>query len=122
MEILALILMTVTDINYVGLGPKAENPTYSLNSDAIKSETPNITSNTVEELDLLPQSYDALAQNFGTFSSHELTTFLRHGKVVKTSDKQNITDAYNYLISSGTNILLPQEYIDRYLLTKIQNI
>lgn len=121
-EILALILMTVTDINYIGLGPKTETPTYSLNADAIKSETPNITSNTVEELDLLPQSYNALVQNLGTFSSHELTTFLRHGKVVKSSDKQNLTEAYSSLVNSGTNILLPEEYIDQYLLTKIQNI
>lgn len=121
-EILALILMIVADITYIGLGPKSESTIYALSAENVKADEINITSSTLEELDLLPESYDTLVEKFGAFSSHELTTFLRYGKVVKTSDKQNLTEAYSSLVSSGTNILLPQEYIDRYLLTKIQNI
>ncbi len=121
-EILALILMTVIDINYLGLAPKSENPTYFLNADAIKGEELTITQNTVEELEILPKSYDTLVKNLGAFSSHELTTFLRYGEIAKSTDKQNLTDAYNTLINTESNLFIPQEYIDRYIIKEVEDI
>ena len=121
-EILALIIMALVDITYIELDPRSANATYTFNPEDIKGEEINITSNTVGELDILPKTYDTLVKNLGAFSPHDLTTFLRYGEVAKSTDKQNLTDAYKTLIESGTPLLVPQEYIDRYLLREIQNI
>ncbi len=120
LELLGLTLITILDLTYLGISSKPR--TFSIKASDLENDDITIESNVVEELDILPTSYESLVTNFGAFSPHELTTFLRYGKVIKSSDQTSLTDAYQYLIDSDTNILIPQTYIDEFLLDKIYNI
>jgi hypothetical protein len=122
LELLVLTLMTLFDLTYLVIDPKSETTAFSIRPDDLRNAKIAITSNVVNELDILPASYESLVTNFGAFSPHELTTFLRYGKVLKSNNYIKLTDAYKYLIDSNTNILIPQTYIDQLLLSKIYNI
>ena len=122
LEILALTLITLFDLTYSEINPTSATEAFSIKATDIQPDNIEVNSNTVAELELLPASYDSLVANLGAFSPHELTTFLRYGKVLRTGNQTNLTTAYESLLDSNSNILIPQAYIDRLLLSKIDNI
>ena len=122
LEILALTIMTIFDLTGIGLNTKSQAKAFSFNAKNLKGEDITVSTQAIEELDLLPSSYESLTTTLGTFSPHELTTFLRFGKTTKTSDQTNLTDAYKKLLETNANILIPQTYIDKVLLEKIYDI
>lgn len=76
----------------------------------------------IANLEILPEYYDTLTKNLGTFSAHDLTTYLRYSQLLKTKDTTNITNGYSYLKESNLNLLIPQAYIDEYILAKTSEI
>lgn len=76
----------------------------------------------IANLELLPEYYSTLTKNLGTFSPHDLTTYLRYSQLLKTKDTTNITNGYSYLKESNLNLLIPQAYIDEYILAKASEI
>lgn len=121
-ELLILTLMSLYDITYLQGQPTSQTKATIPTSSDIKADTITISSNNLDELDILPSSYDTLKTQFGAFSPNELTTFLRYAAVLKTGSQNTITEGYSYLLTSNTNILIPQVYIDQYLTNKILNI
>ncbi len=89
----------------------------------IKSEEVTLKEPTnSSELSILPEYYTQLTKVFGNFSSHELTTYLRYGEVLKSSSQTSISEGYRYLQGQDLNILIPQTYIDQYYIAKIAGI
>jgi peptidoglycan/xylan/chitin deacetylase (PgdA/CDA1 family) len=97
---------------------------FSISAEDIKAnQDTNTTSNSeLANLEILPSDYDTLTKNFGVFTPHELTTYLRYSEVLKTKDTTNLTNGYKYLQDSQLNILIPQTYISQYILTEVQSI
>jgi len=121
-EILIMILLGLYDLIYIT--PKqTHSKSFSVSTEDIKSDMESIsTPASLAELEILPTEYDTLTKNLGTFTSHELTTYLRYSEVLKGKDTTNLTNGYHYLIDSDLGILIPQSYIDQYILTKISDI
>jgi len=122
-EILAMVLLGLYDTIFIT--PKqTHSKGFSVTAEDIKPQSNVDITNTTElaTLEILPPYYDTLTKNFGAFSPHELTTYLRYSEVLKTKDTTNLTNGYKYLEDSQLNILIPQSYINQYLLTEIQSI
>jgi len=122
-EILVMILLGLYDIIFITPG-QVHSKKFSITAEDIKTQSSNNAGEAVQlaNLEILPPYYDTLTKSFGTFTSHELTTYLRYSEVLKTKDTTNLTNGYKYLEDSQLNILIPQSYINQYFLTEIQNI
>jgi len=118
-EILFLTILNLTVPQFTIL-PK--NPPLTIHPEDIQTREITVSDLTLNELEILPESYHDLTELLGEFSAHELTTFLRYGSVLKSSTQTDITKGYEYLLDSQVNILVPQEYIDVYMLNEIENI
>jgi len=122
-EILVMILLGIYDSLFLTKGQTHSNG-FSISAEDIKTnQDTNITSNIeLANLEILPSDYDTLTKNFGAFTPHDLTTYLRYSEVLKTKDTTNLTNGYKYLEDSQLNILIPQSYINQYILTEVQSI
>lgn len=122
-EILVMIFLGLYDTIFIT--PKqTHSKGFSVTAEDIKPQSNGNITNTTElaTLEILPPYYDTVTKNFGAFTPHELTTYLRYSEVLKTKDTTNLTNGYKYLEDSQLNILIPQSYINQYLLTEIQSI
>ncbi len=121
-EILIITLLGIYDSIYI-TPTQIHSKAFSISAEDIKNKPEDaMLHSELADLEILPTDYDTLTKNFGTFSPHELTTYLRYSEVVKEKDTTNLTNGYKYLKESNLNILLPQSYIDQYLLTQIMKI
>lgn len=120
-----ILLMTLFEIyDFAFITPRQEdNKTISITAEDIKDKlNDSFEIQPFLELEVLPSDYDTLVKNFGSFTPHELTTYLRYSEVLKNKDTTNLTNGYKYLEDSGLNILIPQTYIDQYILTEVLGI
>lgn len=122
-EILFIIFLGLYDTLFITKAPK-HSEGFSISAEDIKTnQNINTTSNIeLANLEILPSEYDNLVKNFGAFTPHELTTYLRYSEVLKIKDTSNLTNGYRYLEDSDLNILIPQTYINQYILTEVQDI
>lgn len=121
-EILIITLLGIYDSIYI-TPTQIHSKTFSISAEDIKSIPEDaMLHSELADLEILPADYDTLTKNFGTFSPHELTTYLRYSEVVKTKDTTNLTNGYKYLKESNLNILILQSYIDQYILTEVMKI
>jgi len=122
-EILAIIFLGLYDTLFISKGHN-NSKGFSISAEDIKTnqDTDITSSSDLANLEILPSDYDTLIKNFGAFTPHELTTYLRYSEVLKTKDTTNLTNGYKYLQDSQLNILIPQSYINQYILTEVQSI
>jgi peptidoglycan/xylan/chitin deacetylase (PgdA/CDA1 family) len=121
-EILILILLGIYDSIYIA-PTEVHSKAFSISAEDIKSKPEDALIHAeLANLEILPTDYDTLTKNFGAFTSHELTTYLRYSEVLKAKDTTNLTNGYKYLKDSKLNILVPQSYIDQYILTEVMKI
>lgn len=123
LEILAMIFIGLYDTLFISKGHN-NSKGFSISAEDIKTNQDTNTTSDIDlaNLEILPSDYDTLTKNFGAFTPHELTTYLRYSEVLKTKDTTNLTNGYKYLIDTQSNILIPQSYINQYILTEIQSI
>lgn len=122
-EILALTFLGLYDTLFISKGHSNSKGFYISAEDIKTNQDINTTPNSdLANLEILPSDYNTLTKNFGEFTPHELTTYLRYSEVLKTKDTTNLTNGYKYLQDSQLNILIPQTYINQYILTEIQSI
>jgi len=80
-------------------------PTHSVNSLEIDTD-----------LSKFPSDYDTLIALLDTtLTQHQKTTLLLYGESVSLSKQESITKGYEELVKKNIPILIPQEYINRYL-------
>jgi len=120
-EILTMTLFTLYDSLFI-TSKRIHSSALSVSAEDIVPREDSTELASLANLEILPPEYDTLVQNFGTFTPHELTTYLRYSQVLKTKDTTNLTNGYRYLEDSKLNILIPQSYIDQYILTQVQSI
>ncbi len=122
-EILAIIFFGLYYNLFITKGHN-NSKGFSISAEDIKiNQDANTTSlSELANLEILPTDYDTLTKNFGAFTPHELTTYLRYSEVLKTKDTTNLTNGYKYLQDSQLNILIPQSYLNQYVLTELQDI
>jgi hypothetical protein len=71
----------------------------------------------------VPSDYDSILNLLKTsLSQHEKTTLLLYGQATVKTNYTNITNAYTYLIQNNIPILIPQEYINRYMNTEFSTL
>lgn len=117
-----ILFLAILNLTYTQFPISPQTHPLSIHPEEIQTNDTTTEDITLNELEILPESYEDLTKLFGNFSSHELSTFLRYGSVLKDTTHTNITEGYQYLLDSQTNILIPQEYIDAYMLKEIENI
>lgn len=122
-EILVMIFLGLYDTLFISKGHN-NSKGFSISVEDIKTnqDTDTTPNSNLANLEILPSDYNTLTQNFGAFTPHELTTYLRYSEVLKTKDTTNLTNGYKYLQDSQLNILIPQTYINQYILTEVQSI
>ncbi|MDD4382197.1 MAG: polysaccharide deacetylase family protein [Candidatus Dojkabacteria bacterium] len=76
----------------------------------------------IANLEILPPDYDTLVKKIGVLTQHEKTRLLRYGQTLHSTDQPNLTDTYKYIYSNNLNVLIPQEYIDTYFISRISSI
>lgn len=121
-EILVLTLAGIYNLVYVIPKQNTNKNTFSISTENIQSQNPKTQLLKLATLDILPSDYDTITTSFGSFTGHELTTYLNYSEVTKTKDTSNITNGYKYLEDTKLNILIPQPYIDTYVLSQIDQI
>lgn len=102
--------------------PAEAIPHIHINADDISTNIQIKQTNSLASLQILPDTYDSLVKDFGDFSPHELTTYLRYSEVLKASNLQSVTEGYKYIQEKNLPLLIPQEYIDQYFLSQISDI
>ncbi len=122
-EILCLTLAGLYDLVYITPRQKNAKNTFTIKASDIETKGQNTQESlTLADLEILPADYNTLTKSFGTFTPHELTTYLNYSEVLKTKDTTTLTNGYKYLEDSNLNILIPQSYIDEYLLSQVSQI
>lgn len=124
-SLLTIILLTILyTILFLNNKVPLISPHIEISSQDISKNTQSLLKETpLADLEILPTYYDTLTKNFGTFTSHELTTYLRYSEVLKSrKDIKTITDGYTFLIKNNLNIDIPQAYIDQYIIHEASNI
>ena len=75
------------------------------------------------DLKKFPPDYDSTLKLLNiSLSQHQKTTLLLYGQTEVKTNYTNITDAYTYLIQNNIPILIPQEYINRYMNTEFTTL
>jgi peptidoglycan/xylan/chitin deacetylase (PgdA/CDA1 family) len=124
-SLLTLVLLTVIyTILFLGNTKSLLPPNIDISSQDISQNILPLENKTqLTDLELLPPYYSTLTKNFGSFTSHELTTYLRYGEVLKKgSDTKTVSDGYMFLIQNNLNIDIPQIYIDQYVTNEVFDI
>ncbi|KKQ11095.1 MAG: hypothetical protein US23_C0010G0002 [candidate division WS6 bacterium GW2011_GWE1_36_69] len=122
-EILIMTLLGLYDSMYI-MPRQTHSGSFSISAEDIQTTTDQNQKDVTDlaSLEILPSDYDTLTKNFGAFTQHDLTTYLRYSEVLKAKDITNLTNGYTYLEENNLNILIPQTYINQYVLAEVQDI
>ncbi|HOR06009.1 MAG TPA: polysaccharide deacetylase family protein [Candidatus Dojkabacteria bacterium] len=97
--------------------------TFTFDTSKLAYQQPEITEITpLPSLNTLPKEYSIFTKQYGNLTQHEKTQLLRYSTTTHKTENKTATELYTDIYDNNLNILIPQQYVDIYFLTQLQNI
>jgi hypothetical protein len=98
-----------------------EEEPFSFDFSDIKYTEEDIEKDTFT-VEILPSNYEEMEKNFGSMGQHSKAELLRYTQTIQPSDFTTLKEAYIYLNKKEIPVVVPQEYINIYMISKIYEI
>jgi len=97
--------------------------TFTFDTSKLTYQQPEITEITpLPSLNTLPKEYSIFTKQYGNLTQHEKTQLLRYSTTTHKTENLTVIELYTDIHNNNLNILIPQQYINIYFLTQLQDI
>jgi peptidoglycan/xylan/chitin deacetylase (PgdA/CDA1 family) len=76
----------------------------------------------IPNVEILPSNYEDITEKLGDIDRNSKTELLRYSQTLQKGEFNTLAEAYTYLNDKNISAVIPQEYIDIYIISRIQKI